>query len=344
MKVYFQVGAAQPSGLRDEDRPRMPNGEIPRDRMADTASLASPAVRAYNRAYVRDLLAAYPDVTGFRIDWPEYPCYTFGEVFQGFASHVAAWSAERGFDFAEIRHNIAAVFEALQGQLTTEALGDAADSNGDEALFSKVLESQPQVREWLRFKAALSTDLIHDWRDIIDDAGKGKKELSANAFMPPYSTITGLDFSAAAEHCHAISPKLYTMHWALMVHFWGRHLLEMNPGLDETTLVRALVNVLDLAAPEPAGETLADYAYPQPDEPHPIPDAPQRRKIQQVKQAVGGRAQVTPLVHGYGPVDDFARRFHLVAESNVDGVWINRYGYLSDAKLEAVGKIWRAGD
>jgi hypothetical protein len=46
-------------------------------------------------------------------------------------------------------------------------------------------------------------------------------------------------------------------------------------------------------------------------------------------------------MHGYGPHDDFVRRFKLVAESEADGVWINRYGYLSDGKLSAVGDVWR---
>jgi hypothetical protein len=59
-----------------------------------------------------------------------------------------------------------------------------------------------------------------------------------------------------------------------------------------------------------------------------------------VRQANGSMA-VTPLVHGYGPQDDFLRRFRLVAESGVDGAWINRYGYLSDAKMDGVGALWR---
>ena len=46
-------------------------------------------------------------------------------------------------------------------------------------------------------------------------------------------------------------------------------------------------------------------------------------------------------MHGYGPLHDFVRRFRVVAESPADGVWINRYGYLGDDKLNAVGRIWR---
>jgi hypothetical protein len=30
----------------------------------------------------------------------------------------------------------------------------------------------------------------------------------------------------------------------------------------------------------------------------------------------------------------------VVADSPADGVWLNRYGYLSDAKLDAVGRLW----
>ena len=52
---------------------------------------------------------------------------------------------------------------------------------------------------------------------------------------------------------------------------------------------------------------------------------------------VAGACPVTPLVHGYGPLDDFTRRLELVANCDaVSGLWINRYGYLSDEKLDAI--------
>jgi hypothetical protein len=129
------------------------------------------------------------------------------------------------------------------------------------------------------------------------------------------------------------------MHWSQMVEFWGRPLLEANPSLDEELLTRTLLRLMGLQD-ETAGRTLADYGYPAPDEPHPISDGLQAHKIRQVIAYVGGRCAVTPLVHGYGPADDFERRLRVVAESEADGVWLNRYGYLSDEKLAAVGRVW----
>ena len=42
-------------------------------------------------------------------------------------------------------------------------------------------------------------------------------QLHAHAFMPPWTIFTGLDFAGIAPFVDAISPKLYTMHWAQMI-------------------------------------------------------------------------------------------------------------------------------
>jgi len=335
LRVYFQVGAVQPPGLRTEDTPRLPNGQIPAARMAATGSLASPAIRAYNRAYARDLFRVYPELDGLRLDWPEYPCYQLDEAFQDFGTPVAAWAEAHGFDFDRIRQEVGELYQWLHGGLTNAMLDRFAASDP-----LAVLQESPAIREWLRLKAALSTDLLRDWREALTEAGGAQKELSANAFMPPFSTLTGLSFTGAAAHCGSLSPKLYTMHWALMVRFWGSTLLAANPGLDERLLVRTLVRLFDLAD-DLVPDYLAAFDYPQPDEPHPIPNGPQARKIDQALADTAGKAPVYALVHGYGPLEDFRRRLQLVADSRADGVWINRYGYLSDAKLDAIGEIWR---
>ncbi|MFP6618748.1 MAG: hypothetical protein VB877_05330 [Pirellulaceae bacterium] len=343
MKVYFQLGAAQPSGLRDEDRPRGPGGELITGRMADTGSLASEAIRSYNRCYVRDLVNAYPLISGFRIDWPEYPCYTFGEVFQDFSSHVADWSSRHGFDFSEIRKDVQRFVEYLQGGLTPGSLAPiSVAGSGARALdeiWIRIRQSFPGVGQWLELKAALSTDLIRSWRVAIEESGRDGLELTAHAFMPPYSRLTGLDFAGASLVADSVSPKLYTMHWSLMIKFWGDVLLQANPSLAETDLVPALVRLTDIAD-QPAGKRMEDYGYPHPDQPHPVPDAPQQRKIAAVREAINQQASLVPLVHGYGPLEDVHRRLRLVMESAADGVWINRYGYLSNEKIEMIRVAW----
>ena len=63
-----------------------------------------------------------------------------------------------------------------------------------------------------------------------------------------------------AAICDAVSPKLYTMHWSVMVEFWGRDLLAHNPGLDEALVVQALAHLFDLGD-EITAEQLSDYGY-----------------------------------------------------------------------------------
>jgi len=353
-KVYFQVSATSPlasgttgvptswGGGREEDMPRLPDGRLAENPMADTACLASDAIRSYNSALVRDLLQAYPRITGFRPDWPEYPCYKLDEAFHDFSPHVEDWATSRGWDFVGIRRDVGALYDHLHGGLTNDDLEGFAGVDRGRVDQIALLRRYPGFFEWLRLKAALSVDLLAHWRSAIDDAGGGgEKELSANAFMPPFSMFTGFDFAGAAAHCDAVTPKLFTMHWALMVSFWGDVLMNRNAGLKEELVVRALANLFDLGEDIQATR-LSEYHYPEPDEPHPIPTATQIRKIRQAIAQTGGGAAVTPMVHGYGPHDDFVRRFRLAAQSPADGVWVNRYGYLSDGKLDAIGSIWRS--
>ena len=339
LKVYFQLGAVQSPGRREEDIPRLPNGRISEARMANTGSLASEAIREYNRAYIRDLLEKYPQITGLRPDWPEYPCYKLDEAFQDFGSHVRVWAERHGFDFPRIQREVGELYNYLHGSLTNRDLRDFASVDRGKLSLMILMRRRPGILDWLRLKAALSVDLLKDWRETITTYGGKEKELSANAFMPPFSLFTGFDFAGAAEFCDAISPKFYTMHWSAMVEFWGKVLLDRNLGLDESLVVKTLAHLFDLGD-EITAQRISDYGYPNPDEPHPIPNEPQSRKIEQVMAETSDRTKITPLVHGYGPLDDFCRRFQVVADSPVYGAWINRYGYLSDEKLNAVGEIW----
>lgn len=226
LEVYLQLGAAQPPNLRDADIPRLPNGQIPNNRMAATGCLASDAIRAYNRAYVRDLLDVYPNITGFRPDWPEYPCYKLDEAFQDFNPQVASWATAHGFDFDRIQAEVGTLYTYLHGSLKNTDLVDWAGPERGHFMRQNLLRRYPGIAAWWQLKAALSVDILKSWRTSITEYGGPEMKLSANAFMTPYALFTGFDYAGAAAHCQAISPKLYTMHWSAMIEFWGYYIAQ----------------------------------------------------------------------------------------------------------------------
>ena len=115
LKVYLQVMAVIPPGYRvqfggpeTDDVPRLPGGALPSHRLDNNGSLASPHIVDYGCAMLRDLCRAYPEIDGFRLDWPEYPPYTLDGVFLDFGeprarrggptwgSTSSAWTAMSG--------------------------------------------------------------------------------------------------------------------------------------------------------------------------------------------------------------------------------------------------------
>ncbi len=162
-------------------------------------------------------------------------------------------------------------------------------------------------------------------------------ELMPNAFPPPFTAVSGMDFAAVAKHSAAISVKLYTMHWPMILRFYGDQLMNANPGLSSQALVRALVKWLDIADDDGLPQ-LEDYNYPRPNVPHPVGPKAQARKIRQA-QAQAGDTPIYVLAHGYGPLDDFRKRIEVAHKAGKHGMWVNRYAYLTDEKLEAIGQV-----
>lgn len=356
LKVYLQVQSAIPPGYRvqfggptDDDQPRLPYGDVPKRRLAKNGSLASPHIRGYLHALLRDLARAYPQIDGFRIDWPEYPPYFLDDVFLDFGEHARRAAERLGYDFTSMAAAAGELRTALLGGLTDELLAASIGVGGHHELL-RGLSRRPRLADWLNFKADMVDELLTEVRATLDelpakiDVRMGRKfELVPNAFAPPMTIASGFDFGRAVKHADAASTKLYTMHWPMIVHFWAKQLLEANPKLSERAVVAWLVRVLDI--PTDGDEqatsiepTMQHYAYPEPDRPHPVGLECQRRKIRQAQAEAGGKMPIFALVHGYGPPEDFGRRL-AAAWQTADGVWINRYGYLSDEKLRIVGTV-----
>ena len=340
--VYFQVQAAIPPGYRvqfggpiDDDIPKLPNGEAPARRVANNASLASPHVLQYQQALIRDLLQAYPDIDGLRFDWPEYPPYFLDTAFLDFGIHAERAAGELGYDFAQMRHEVGQLYDQLNGQLTNDDLRSLATNENVGLAALQLTQRLPGITDWLKFKADLSLQLLTTFRKTMDECSTKHVDLAPTAFPPPWSLISGMDFSQNRSVCDSLSVKLYGMHWAMMLGFYGEQLMERNDGLTEQDVVSAIAHAFDIVDGD-AQPTLSDYHYPEPDEPHPIGAGAQTRKIQEA-QKLAGDTPIVALAHGYGPVDDFRRRIAIANEASAHGFWVNRYGYLSDPKLDIIG-------
>ncbi|GIW78555.1 MAG: hypothetical protein KatS3mg105_0362 [Gemmatales bacterium] len=345
MKVYLQIQAAIPPGYRvqfggpiEADQPRLPDGSVLTRRLAKNGSLASPSIRAYTEALIRDLVFAYPDIDGIRVDWPEDPPYLFDDIFVDFSEHARACARRLGFDFERMRQDVASLYQFFHGKITNAHLQAWLEEDGGRYHLIRQLANFPGVSDWLRFKAVVVEELLEGFRQALTQAG-GDKELMPNAFPPPFSIVSGMDYARVARLCSAISVKLYTMHWPMILRFYGEAILQANRDIDENLLVNCLVRWLDIADDDGL-PSLADYAYPQPDQVHPVGLKAQERKLRQA-QRDAGQTPILALVHPYGRADDFRRRLQIVAEVARHGLWINRYGYLSEEKMQIVADVLR---
>ena len=345
IKVYFQVQAAIPPGYRvqfggpvDDDRALLPDGRIPPRRLAKNGSLASPEILSYEHALIHDLIRNYPDLDGIRFDWPEYPPYFLDSVFLDFSEHARRAAGRMGYDFDRMRRDVGALYDKLHGGLTDADLTAwVEDQDQGRYHLLRLFSDSPGVGEWLRFKAQLVEDMLAGFRRVMSEAGGERMDMLPNAFPPPWTIPSGMDFRRVARFSSAISCKLYTMHWPMMLRFYGDQILEANPGLDSKLLTKFLVRALDLADGEGLAD-LADYEYPGPETPHTVGVEAQKRKIRQAQRDAGD-TPVYVLAHGYGPVDDFRKRLQIAKEVGEHGYWVNRYAYLHDRKLDVIREV-----
>jgi len=344
LRVYFQIQAAIPPGYRvqfggpaEADRPRLPDGRVPPRRVANNGSLASAEIAAYTQALIRDLCAAYPEIDGIRVDWPEYPPYMLDDVFLDFSAPARAAAARLGFSFDRMKRDAGAAYALLHGGLKDGDLRVWLEGDGGRYALVDTLAHRPGLLELMRFKAALVEELLAGFRRALTQAGGAAKELVPNAFPPPFSWVSGMDFAAAARHAEGISVKLYTMHWPMILRFYGDQLHQANAAVSEALLVRTLSRLFDITDDGGPGR-LAGWRYPEPEEAHLAGLEAQARKIRQA-QAAAGTVPVYALAHGYGPAADFRRRFQAAWLASGGRVWLNRYGYLSDEKLAAAREV-----
>jgi hypothetical protein len=330
IEAWLQVQAAIPPGYRvqfggplPEDRPLLPNGRVPEKRLANNASLASANVLAYTSALLRDLVRAYPSMSGVRLDWPEYPPYFLDDVFLDFHPAVEKTASSLRMNFTSLQRAASALYAQVNGGLKNQHLERWLGKTGG-------FLAQPALADLLHCKATLVQRYVARLREVLP----ARYQLALGVFPPPFSFVSGMNYRMVSPYVSQLHVKMYTMHWPVIFGFYAEQLLAKNEGLSEELVVRFLSELLHIQDP-PASRSLAAFRYPEPEEPHPVGAKAQAIKLQMAQKAAG-RTPVLALAHGYGPVEDFAARLRAARAASPHGVWVNRYAYLRDEKLAAL--------
>jgi hypothetical protein len=345
--VYLQVMAASPPGYRVQfssavagDGCLGPDG-APHDRRVDrNASLASPHVVAYVTTLLVELAQRYPGVVGFRLDWPEYPPYDFRSALFDFNPAVQTDMAHAGDDPVAVAAAVAAWSAKLGAAVRAAAArGPAAARDAlREANWQALSATTGPLAALYDAKRRAALALLRACRAALDGVPGRRRRFEPQIFPPPLQRISGFPIGALSGTADAIGVKLYTMHWPMLSRYWARDLLAGTGGEREQDAVTAAVADLfgftDALAPD--GALLR---YPEPHEAHPVGARAQRDKLLEAVRGADG-VPVRAFVHSYGPAADFARRYAIAAATGLP-LWINRYGYLADAKL---GDLARRGN
>jgi len=160
-----------------------------------------------------------------------------------------------------------------------------------------------------------------------------RRRLEPQAFPPPFHRISGFPLDALDGVADRVGVKLYTMHWPMLARYWAGDLLGPGAAPRDVDAITAAVAAL-LGLTDGLNTDGASLRYPERDDPHPVGALAQSHKIA-TAIAEAGRVPVVAFAHAYGPVGDVVSRVGLARDGS-PAAWINRYGYLSDAKLAAL--------
>ena len=340
LAAYMQIGPTTVPGLRPGDQFHYPDGSLPGPRnVARQGCLNSPAVRAYILAVVRDTVRHYPEADGLFLDWIEYTVYDLRDHFACTCPHCGHAAQTRGYDWDRIIRDVRALWNRLH-QLDARDLEHMQHVARHPSALVELFQTYPGWLDFLRFKGETVAKLYRDIRQAMNDDGAAKMELGANGWAPPFNRSSGMDYRAVSAVCQSVRPKLYTFHWSVLPRWYGQTLQGWNPQLPETQLLDTLVALLDLPD-DISPRTFACYHIPAPEEPHPALPRSWRDKLDEVVDQVQGKTRCYAYAHSYRPLEQWKRMVAVVRDSRVDGMWVTRYGYMTDAKLAVLADMWR---
>ena len=340
IKVYFQIQSAIPPGYRvqfggpvGDDISLLPDGSRPENCLDNNGSIASPHILGYGEALIKDLIQQYPKIDGIRIDWPEFPPYFFESIFTDFGPHVESFANDHGIDFQRIRESAVSQYRFFLEGLKDDHLKEYIKTP------EKLIADLQVSPDGAGLKSQIVTHLLTCYRGAMDSVGGNEKEFIPAAFPLPWNWLSGFDYQANGKIANAISCKYYTMHWPMMLKNYSEALTRKNPGLSKSLLAECLCVAFDAISPTP--ESSDSFHYPEPEENHGVSIAVLGKKQAQV-EAGSTNTPIWPIAHSYGPCDDFAKRAKAVFSVSKKRLWVNRYAYLTDEKLDALSEVMRS--
>ena len=348
INVYLQVMAASPPGYRvqfssavADDQCLGPDG-APHDRRVDrNASLASAHVVAYVTTLLVELAQRYPRVTGFRLDWPEYPPYDFRSALFDFNPAMLKIIALAGHDPASVARGVLAWSKDLCAAAKSAAINGPAATRAAllAAGWNALTAQEGPLVALFDAKRSAALALLRACRTALDGLSGPQRRFEPQIFPPPLQRISGFPVDSLGAIADAVGVKLYTMHWPMLSRYWAQDLLSGTGSEPEVDAVTAAVADL-LAFTDELAANGAVLHYPEPLERHPVGRRAQHDKLIEAANRLAP-IPARAFVHSYGPVADVAERFGIVAATGLP-LWINRYGYLSDAKLHVLARRDRA--
>jgi hypothetical protein len=339
IQVHVMIQPFVPPGIRAEDQPAYIDGARPQPpQVTLNACLSSPAARTYALALVKDTLQHYRDVDGLFMDWAEYGAYRLEDHFTCFCTHCELEARDQGLDWEAIRQDVMALWSWFHS-LTSEKLEHARRLLGNPSALLELLTHFPGWLNLLQLKAKRVVGFYQQVKQLMDSMGLGDMALSARGWPPPWNRSSGMDYRSLSEICSAVTPKLFTFDYSALPRWYGQTLLTWNPNLPEAEMLDALVEWLNLQD-RIEQRSLAHYHIPSPGESHPAKMEVYRNRLDEIVDQVDGRAHCYPFAHAYLPDGQWERMIATIRASRVDGMWVQMYGYLSQAKLEILREMW----
>ena len=335
IETHVQIMAAAPpcyrvqsTGSIPDAQPLTADGRTIGNRVDANLSLAHPELRAYLAALISDLVEEYPDMDVLRFDWPEYPPYHPDSLLFDFSRHAMRLGEAHGIDVQGLRKRLVAFAPEIGAILRSDSPlpGLALDDR------KGVERHLPVVAELLHYRRTLVTDYCRFLAGAVEAASKGDVKCCLQCFPPPFNALSGFSIDEIDRLVAAIGVKIYTMHWPMIERAYVERLTELI-DLDPDTCLSIVGEMLGTGSGE--DRTLSAVVYPRPSKAHPATDIMIESKLRQAAKLIK-HANMWGITHAYGPVEDVVRRFRAVHRASAGCVHINRYGYLSDAKVAAL--------